>query len=223
MSRKGNLTVAIQAGGDALVDERFLDGALLDRAITRLSGIADEMIVTTNKADRVEVNHEGVRVVVDNVEKKAEARYKGNNLEGIRTALSAAGNEYVAIIAGDMPFPSASIVGYELKLIKKTGVDLVVPHTRHGLEPFCAVYRRSTCLPAVEEALAQGARCCTTLAKHVRTIEFNEEQALSVDPRGGCFATLDTPRAVRRMEQRIKKGLMEKKGEFPSEKAAACA
>ena len=136
MSKKGNLTVAIQAGGDALVNAQFLDERLINRAINRLSGIADEVIVTTNKAGKLEEELEGVKVVVDDVEKKAEARYKGNNLEGIRTALAAAENEYVAIIAGDMPFPSANIIGYELALIKKTGADLVIPHTRHGLEPF---------------------------------------------------------------------------------------
>ena len=220
MSKKGNLTVAVQAGGDALVNARFLGGRLMDRAIVRLGGLADEIVITTNKASRIKEEREGVRVVVDSVERRAEGRYKGNSLEGIRTALEAAGNDYVAIVAGDMPFPSSSIIGYELKLIKKTGADLVIPHTRHGLEPFCAVYRRDTCLAAVREALSKGARCCTSLAKYVRTIEFNEEQALAVDPRGGSFATLDTPRAVRRMDQRIEKGLMEKKGEFAERVAA---
>ena len=221
MSKKGNLTVAVQAGGDALVNAQFLEGRLLDRAIVRLGGIADEIIITTNKADRIKEKRAGVRVVVDAVERKKEGYYKGNSLEGIRTALAAASNDYVAIVAGDMPFPSASIIGYELKLLKKTGADLVIPHTRHGLEPFCAVYRRSTCLAAVQEGLAKSARCCTSLAKYVRTIEFNEEQALAVDPRGGSFATLNSPRAVRRMDQRIKKGLMEKKGDFEGEKRAA--
>ena len=221
MSKKGNLTVAIQAGGDALVNAQFLDERLINRAINRLSGIADEVIVTTNKAGKLEEELEGVKVVVDDVEKKAEARYKGNNLEGIRTALAAAEYEYVAIIAGDMPFPSANIIGYELALIKKTGADLVIPHTRHGLEPFCAVYRKDTCLKAVEDAIANGAHRCTAFAKSVKTIEFNEQQALEADPRGGSFTTLSTPGAVKRMEQRIKKGLMETKGAFEGEKQEA--
>lgn len=222
MSRKGGLTVAVQAGGDALVTSEFLGGYLVNRAVSRLSGIADELIVTTNRSKRLEgVFDENITVISDAVERRAEARYKGNSLEGIRTALSAAGNEYVAIVAGDMPFPSANIIGYELTLLKKTGADLVIPHTRHGLEPFCAVYRRSACLSAVEQALACGARCCTSLAKSVKTIEFNEQQALVADPRGGSFCTLSSPRAVRRLEQRIQKGLMETKGAFAGERAAA--
>lgn len=221
MSKKGNLTVAVQAGGDALVNAEFMGERLIQRAIKRMNGIADELIVTTNKAGKLEAELEGVTVVVDDVEKKAEARYKGNNLEGIHTALKAANNEYVAIVAGDMPFPSANIIGYELALIKKTGADLVIPHTRHGLEPFCAVYRKDTCLKAVEDALAKGAHRCTAFAKSVKTIEFNEAQALEADPRGGCFAALSTPGSVKRMEQRIKKGLMETKGAFEGEKRAA--
>ncbi len=221
MSKKGNLTVAVQAGGDALVNAEFMEERLIHRALHRMSGIADEMIVTTNKAGKLEAELTDVKIVVDDVEKKAEGRYKGNSLEGIRTALKAASNEYVAIVAGDMPFPSANIVGYELALIKKTGADLAIPHTRHGLEPFMAVYRRDVCLQAVEEALAKGARCCTAIVKMVKTIEFNEEQALTADPRGGSFIALSTPGSVKRMEQRIKKGLMRTKGEFPKDKEAA--
>lgn len=222
MSKKSSLTVAVQAGGDALVNMEFMGERLIHRALHRMSGIADEIIVTTNKRGKLEEElGESVRIVVDDVEKKAEARYKGNSLEGIRTALRAATQEYVAIVAGDMPFPSANIIGYELALAKKTGADLVIPHTRHGLEPFCAVYRRDTCLEAIEKALAAGAHRCNALAKYVTTIEFNEAQALQVDPRGGNFISLSTPGSVKRMEQRVKKGKMVCKGQFQGEKKSA--
>lgn len=239
MSKKGNLTVAIQAGGDAPASEEFLGGRLVERAVARLTGIADELIVTTDAAGMealegiAECGME-VRLVVDETpegsgEDVAECRSTGDcggergsgKLGGLRTALAATSCDFVAIIAGDMPFPSSSVIGFELALAKKTGADLVVPHTRHGLEPFCAVYRRETCLAAVDEALAQGAQRCTTLAKRVKTVEFNERQALEVDPRGGCFASLSGTRAIRRLESRIAEGRMRQKGEFTDEKSAA--
>ena len=220
MSKKGNLTVAIQAGGDALVNMHFMDSRLLNRAIERLSKVADELIITTNKPEKLDYLAETVaagkvRIVEDAIEKKCTSRYKGSSLEGIHTALEAATNGFVAIIAGDMPFPSSNVIGYELSLLKKTGCDLAIPHTRHGLEPFCAVYRKETSLPAIEKAIAAGARRCTALAKYVRTVEFNEEQALSVDPRGGTFITLNSPSAVKRMEQRLKNDAMQVKAAFP--------
>jgi molybdopterin-guanine dinucleotide biosynthesis protein A len=60
----------------------------------------------------------------------------------------------VAVVACDMPFVSASLIEAATRLLIQEGADVVIPDSGDGLEPLHAVYRRDTCLPAIESALA---------------------------------------------------------------------
>ena len=74
-------------------------------------------------------------------------------LPGLYTALQAARNPFVAVVACDMVFASASLVVAEALAMNESGADVVVPVNKHGFEPFHAMYRRMACLPAVRRAL----------------------------------------------------------------------
>lgn len=76
-------------------------------------------------------------------------------LGGLLTALTVAETAYVGLIAADMPFASPQLLVHLLERIQLSGADAVLPSSSGGLEPMHGVYRRETCLPLVEDAIAQ--------------------------------------------------------------------
>lgn len=199
------VTVVIQAGGEsrrmgqskALVP--FAGRPLMCRMIERLSPVADELIITTNEADRLafiaddypELN---IRLVADLHD------YRGA-LPGIHTALEAATNPFVAIIACDMLFASPRLVVAEAIALKESGADAVIPVNKHGYEPFHAIYRRSACLPAVVELLGKGEKKAQAFFDRVKVREYEQAEVLHAEPMGGCFINANTPDELRVLEE----------------------
>ena len=160
MSKSGNLTIVLQAGGESRRMGRskatvpFLGEPLIWRGINRLLPLADEFIITTNEPENLDflddlVELGKVRLVTDEYDQRGALR-------GVYTAINAASNEYVALVACDMVFPSRNLISAELEALMEEETDVAVPKTKHGYEPFHAVYRRSSCLPVVREATEAG-------------------------------------------------------------------
>lgn len=201
------VSVVIQAGGEsrrmgrskALVP--FCGRPLICHMIERVRDVADELIITTNEADRLAFLAEkypelGIRLVPD------RWNFRGA-LPGLGTALTAATNDIVAVIACDMVFASAELIVAETNEMARTGADVVVPVNKHGFEPFHAAYRRSACLPAIERAIGTGSRRAQALFDDdaVRVLEFPQWRVLEVEPRGGCFVNTNTPEELARIEE----------------------
>ena len=155
------LSVVIQAGGEsrrmgqskALVP--FGGRPLIQHMVERLLPVADELIVTTNEAHRLQFLYQEfpdarLRLVPDLLDRRG-------SLPGMLTALSAATHPYVAVIACDMVFASPRLVAAESIEALETGADIVVPVNAHGFEPFHALYARENCLAAVQQRLGEGA------------------------------------------------------------------
>lgn len=88
-----------------------------------------------------------VRVVRDSGEQRG-------SLVGLHTALTAAANDDVLIVAWDMPFVTGDVLRFiRTKLV--TPIDAAVPELPTGLEPFCAAYSRK-CLPVIDRQLSAG-------------------------------------------------------------------
>lgn len=204
------VTVVIQAGGEsrrmgqskALVP--FAGRPLICRMIDRLAPVADELIITTNEGDRLafltgEYPEVDLRLVADLHD------YRGA-LPGIHTALEAATNPYVALVACDMIFASPKLVVAEALAMKESGADVVVPVNKHGFEPFHAIYRRSGCLPAVRETLESEDRRAQSFYERVKVRHFSQEEVLRAEPRGGCFINANTPDELRALERAVLKG-----------------
>ena len=138
----------------------------------------------------------GIRLVPDLHE------YRGA-LPGIHTALEAATNPYVAIVACDMLFASPRLIVAEALALKESGADAVVPVNKHGYEPFHAIYRRSTCLPAVNELLADGDRRAQSFYGKINIREFAQSEVLAAEPMGGCFINANTPEELHKLEEQF--------------------
>jgi molybdopterin-guanine dinucleotide biosynthesis protein A len=191
------LTLVIQAGGEsrrmgsdkALLP--FLGQPLILRLLSRLVGIADEVLVTSNQPENY--HFLGLTPIPDLLPGLGA-------LGGLYTALSAAGNPYVAVVACDMPFASPELFTIEMALLRETGADAVIPRLKTGAEPFHAVYRRDTCLPYVRAALDAGKRRVDAWFPLVNIRYLGLQEFLPYDPDQLAFLNINTPEELRKAE-----------------------
>lgn len=204
------VSVVIQAGGESKRMGRSkatvpFDGRpLICRLIERLAPAADELIITTNEADKLNfldsvdcaLPEGGITLVPDLHDQRGA-------LPGLHTAFAAAKYPFVAIVACDMIFASPTLVVAEAIEMAETDADVVVPVNKHGYEPFHAMYRRESCLAATERALAKGALRAQALFDdpEINVCEFSQAKVLRAEPRGGCFINANTPDELARIEE----------------------
>lgn len=200
------ISVVIQAGGESRRMGRskatvpFAGRPLITRLIDRLSPVADELIITTNEHENLkflyeEYPHLNLKLVGD------AFKFRGA-LPGLYTAMQASQNPYVAVVACDMIFASASLVVAQSIEMSRTGADVVVPVNKHGFEPFHALYRRETCVPAIRRKLDEGDKRAQSLLSDpkINVVEFSQDRVLEAEPRGGCFINANTPEELKRIE-----------------------
>ena len=199
------VTVVIQAGGESRRMGRskatvpFAGRPLICRLVERLAPVADDLVITTNEPENLVFLHStfpqyNIQLVCD------EFDYRGA-LPGLYTALQAARNPYVAVVACDMVFASSSLVVAEALAMKESGADAVVPVNKHGFEPFHAIYRRMGCLPAVRRALERGEKRAQAFFDEVNVLEFPQSKVLEAEPMGGCFINANTPDELHALEE----------------------
>ncbi|MBN8579998.1 MAG: molybdenum cofactor guanylyltransferase [Anaerolineae bacterium] len=195
------LTVVVQAGGQSsrMGEDKalkpFLGKPLIQRVVERLSPIADELIVTTNRPkDYIFLN---TRLVAD-------LKPGRGALGGLYTAIASASHEYVAVVACDMPFASISFFESAYRLIVKEEADAVIAKTDEGYEPFHALYRRETCLPAIEAAINEDKWKVIAWFPQAKVRELSPDELKAFDPSGLCFWNVNTPEEFEKAEQLAK-------------------
>lgn len=195
------LSIVIQAGGDsqrmgqdkALMP--FLGRPLIQRVVERLTPVADELLVTTNRPK--EYRFLGLPLFRD-------IKPGRGALGGLYTALSSAACEAVAVVACDMPFASASLIEAASRLLVQEGADVVIPDSGEGLEPLHAVYRRKTCLPAIEAAMNADQWRLISWFPQINALILQPEEIKPYDPLGLVFWNLNTPEEFFEAEQHAK-------------------
>ena len=204
------VTVVIQAGGESRRMGRskatvpFRGRPLICRLIERLNVASDELIITSNERENLAFIDEmypelNIRIVSDSV------NYRGA-LPGLLTALRAASNPFVAVVACDMIFASPRLVIAEAITMKESGADIVVPVNKHGYEPFHAIYKKKTCLPVVLEGVAAGERRAQAVFDKLSIREFTQSEVLAAEPMGGCFVNANTPDELKAIEDSFIEG-----------------
>lgn len=200
-------SVVIQSGGEsrrmrqskALVP--FHGRPLIEHMIGRLAPLASELIVTTNEPEELtylQVRYPGLRLVPDKYDKRGA-------LPGFITALEAASNPLVAVIACDLVNVSVDLIEYEAELLEQSQraelfmpFDAVVPMSPQGIEPFCAVYERERCL---EVAQACWDRKKVRMRNMIDTLNVRffdaENEPLCY---ANCFLNVNTPEDLARAE-----------------------
>lgn len=192
------LTVCVQAGGassrmgEDKALKQFLGRPLIQRVAERLQPIADELIVTTNRpGDYAFLN---LRLVPD-------LKPGRGALGGLYTAIASASYPLVAVVACDMPFASSSLIAASTRIMESEQTDVVIAKSEEGYEPLHALYRRETCLPAIESALAADQWKVVAWFPQVKVRVLASEEVQSADPAGLAFWNVNTPEEFAKAEQ----------------------
>ena len=184
------LTVVIQAGGQsrrmgtdkALIP--FQGQPLICRVIQRVSSIADEIIVTTNRPHDFEFLD--YPLITDLIPGRGA-------LGGVYTALSAASQPMVALVACDMPFVNHELLEAQRTALLEHNADLVIPRLDGGLEPFHAIYDRDSCLPHILQSIQQDRWRVDSWFSKVNIHFFEKAEICQHDPHLKSFWNVNTP------------------------------
>lgn len=182
-------SVAIQAGGESSRMGRdkallpFLGKPLIERVINRVASLGDELIITTNRpGDYMKFGFPLYGDILPGY----------GALGGLYTALSVCRFPVVIVVACDMPFVSAEIMTMSIEMLQGGNADVVIPRTKNGYEPFHAVYRRETCLPAIKSAIQSGEKRLISWFPSVKISQIPVSDLLDHDPRRIAFMNLNT-------------------------------
>src|SRR5215207_5015738 len=183
-------TVCIQAGGQSsrMGEDKalktFLGRPLIQRVIERLSPIAEELIVTTNRPEEY---------IFLNLPLFPDLKPGRGALGGLHTAIASAKHPFVAVVACDMPFASAALLEAAEQILIEEAADVVIARSEEGYEPFHAVYRRATCLPAIEAAIDADLWKVIAWFPKVKVRILTPDERKRYDPQGLAFWNVNTP------------------------------
>ena len=173
----------------------FLGRPLVQRVVERLSPIADEIILTTNRPN--EYSFLDLRLISD-------LKPGRGALGGLYTAIASATHPIVAVVACDMPFASPMLIEAANRLLAEEEADVVIAKSEEGYEPLHAIYRRATCLPAIESAIDADQWKVVTWFPQVKVRVLTPEEITSCDPNGLAFWNVNTPEELVKAEQLAK-------------------
>jgi molybdopterin-guanine dinucleotide biosynthesis protein A len=171
----------------------FLGHPLIQRVIERLAPVADELLITTNQPEAYAFL--GLPLYSD-------LKPGRGPLGGLYTALVCAKNPHVAVVACDMPFVNATLLAGGADIMVREESDLVIAETDEGYEPLHAVYRRETCIPAIESAIASDQWRMISWFPLVKVRTWRREEIAYYDPQGLAFWNVNTPEEFVEAERR---------------------
>ncbi len=185
------LSIVIQAGGESRrmgqdkALRSFLGRPLIQRVIDRLAPIATEMLVTTNNPEAYRFLN--LPLIPDRIPGRGA-------LGGLYTALYAANNPLVGVVACDMPFANSDMLRAASDLLtQEPDLGAVIPRLEHGTEPFHSVYRRERCLPFVEAALQNDRWRVDAWFPQVKVRFLTAVEIAAFDPDELAFQNINTP------------------------------
>jgi len=91
-------------------------------------------------------------------------------------------------------------------VLVEEAADVVIPDSGGGLEPMHAVYRRKTCLPAIESAIEADKWKLISWFPQVKVRVLQPEEVKAYDPSGLAFWNLNTPEEFTEAEARARQG-----------------
>jgi len=143
-------------------DKAFLmfDGQnLLERALAVLGAVCDTVTIVGDPAKFARygaAKHQAENGADSKCEPVVADIFPGcGPLAGIHAALAHSTAELNLMLAVDMPFVSKELLAFLFVAAEASSAAVIVPRTSRGLQPLCAVYRRSF-LTVAEQALQAG-------------------------------------------------------------------
>ncbi len=193
-------SAAILAGGRATRFGGLDKGAvivqgrsILDRQLTAITQVTDDILYVGAKPPAE---------YRDLLREVPDLRPGLGPLGGLDTALGAARDDTVLVIAGDMPFLTAEFLEYLARMASDAGsmgnpgnpgnIDAAVPRTALGTHPLAAAYRRA-CQPRVRARLAAGELAMRGLLEELQVLEIGHDANARFGDPGRLLANVNTP------------------------------
>jgi molybdopterin-guanine dinucleotide biosynthesis protein A len=199
MTETTSLTGLILAGGASSRMGRnkalltLAGQTLVERVTQALAALTDDILIIANEAEPYRFLD---RPIIPDI------RPGYGPLMGLYSGLKAARGELALLAAVDMPFLSPDYLRFLLALAP--GYDVVIPSTGHRLHPLCAVYRRESCLPAIEQAIARGQRRLIAFHPQMRVRQVDETELRRIDPDLRALMNVNTPEELEAARRLLK-------------------
>jgi len=155
---------------------------ILDRIFDCFQTLFSEIVLVTN--DPVQYLEWNCLIVSDLMPERS-------SLTGVHAGLYYASNPYAFIAACDTPFLRSDLAARILAEVDPR-LDAIIPWTKAGPEPLCAVYSQR-CLQPIEHQLQKENYKIQTLFGQVRTKRISEEALRAFDPDLISFFNVNTP------------------------------
>jgi molybdopterin-guanine dinucleotide biosynthesis protein A len=155
--------------------------AMIDHILAAFEGLFEEVIIVSNHPQRFA--DRDATIVSDLLAVRS-------SLTGIHTGLFYSHCDDVFICACDTPLVKPALIATLLEA-RQQGIDLVVPATRSGLEPLCAVYAQR-CRQPIENRLQRGDYRIRRFFDRMRVKHVSEKRLRQVDPDLLSFKNVNT-------------------------------
>jgi molybdopterin-guanine dinucleotide biosynthesis protein A len=163
---------------------------ILDRLYALYRELFDEIILVTNDP----------HLYVDwDVTLTTDIFQVRSSLTGIHAGLFAATRPHAFFAACDTPFLNRRLVEEVLSRIEPR-FDVIIPKTREGFEPLCAVYSRR-CLIPMERSITKGDFKIIRLFNKLKVRTVSEKVVLMHDPELISFFNVNTPEDLEKAQE----------------------
>lgn len=165
------------------------DSTLLQRTLTVLEDVSDEVIVSLRDDEQV---HQFSKYLGDRKVVTDKIRNAGP-LAGMLAGFEEACGDYVFTVACDMPFLNGRLIDMMFDMVGNH--DALMPISEYGKkETLHSVYRRDKMLAAIETAMEDGHRSILTPVSYLENILYLDADAMKkTDKDLKSFVNINTP------------------------------
>lgn len=157
------------------------EGTLLTATVDKLLSLCSEVVIVGP-----------YRAVERKTVRWTEDRYIGRGpLAGLHAGLEEAACNSALVLPCDMP--SIPVCLLEELVLQAKGADAVIPVHSAGLEPLCAWYSKTACLPIIKALLESGHSRLLDILPRVRVSQLEVESIFSQAAIKKFFANLNSP------------------------------
>ena len=160
---------------------QFGPSTLIERVITAVTPVADELLLITRQSD--DFADLGLPT-------HADLHPDLGPLGGLYTALKKSSATALFLLPCDLPFITSDFLRFLLRQLDDH--QAVIPHNAQGLQPLCAVYTPA-CLPAIEAALAADRLSIRALQDDIDAHILPADEWRHLDPQELLFMNINTP------------------------------
>src|SRR4030042_2157324 len=157
------------------------DQSIVDRQIEMFEDLFEQVILVTNQP--LEFVSWDCTVVSDLFPIRS-------SLHGLHAGLFYTRPSHAFITACDMPFLKTEMIRLLVEELDPQW-DVIVPVTKEGYQPLCAVYSKR-CLKVIEDQLTKGDMKISRLYSRIKVKKIAEEGLRSIDPDLVSFFIINT-------------------------------